>query len=37
MGFNALRRYRGQKIVDVVLLIAMSLVILALVLWAVRG
>lgn len=36
MGFNALRRYRGTKIVDIAILISMSAVIIGLVVWASR-
>lgn len=37
MGFNALRRYRGTKVWDIGILVSMSVVIIALIVWAVRG
>jgi hypothetical protein len=37
MGFNATRRYRGPKTVDVVLLIAGIVIIGSLLAWALAG
>jgi hypothetical protein len=34
MGYNPLRRYRGTKVVDITLLLVVSGVIVALVIWA---
>lgn len=36
MGYNPLRRYRGQKALDVAILVATLAVIAALVVWATR-
>lgn len=37
MGFNALRRYRGGRAVDLAILIVVPLIVLALVLWVFTG
>jgi len=36
MGFNALRRYRGGKALDIALLVAMTAIVIGLVVWASR-
>lgn len=36
MGYNPLRKYRGSKATEIVLLVTFSVVIAALVLWATR-
>lgn len=36
MGYNPLRKYRGSKLTEIVLLITFSVVIATLVLWATR-
>lgn len=34
MGYNPLRRYRGTKVVDITLLLAVTGIVVALVIWA---
>lgn len=36
MGYNPLRRYRGGKVVDLTILIAIPLILFALAYWAMR-
>jgi hypothetical protein len=36
MGFNALRRYRGSKVVDIAILVVGFTVVAALIAWAMR-
>jgi hypothetical protein len=36
MGYNPLRRYRGSKIADVSILVGMTALLIALVVWAMR-
>lgn len=34
MGYNPLRRYRGTRVLDITLLVAVTAIIVALVVWA---
>jgi hypothetical protein len=37
VGYNPLRKYRGTRAVDISILVGMSSIILALVIWATRS
>lgn len=36
MGYNPLRRYRGGKVVDIAILVAIPVILAALALWAMK-
>jgi len=36
MGYNPLRKYRGTKVVDITVLVVVTALLVALVVWAVR-